>query len=521
MPTERHAGSRVTVNVRTRGIYATALTRLLSERGAIVVQPSASIADRFSMDDRTEGYDVAIETTDDRLGVGASGDPDAVGTVRERLASLAIDTLAWSDPTPREAIFDGVVTDTRSSGAVLDLGAREGYLPARAVDGSIEAGDCRRVQVREPALPWSDDRPLLDTDLRLDGGGLLTLVRTGDSNVSPSNATRGAATTLGNTADLTDLLPTDVPENWRVRRAAEAEDASFDALDAALADVVARAEAIEDVIEGTGEPTTEPTDTADAIDRNDTGDAPETVWADRGTFWVRFGRASRFALDDQRRAVTPTMPGHHRIKASTEAASAAVDFAESVCGGVAGEGESGKNERSEADETEESGIDFPFGVATRQFGPQEGETVAISHGKPDSRAFALGGGEVLAIEPRGTLLLRREMSSGGTYDALGTERRAGDVAITRFKEGRWWYQTRYRGADGESRGTYVNVCTPVEIFPEAIRYTDLHVDVVKRPDGEVERVDDAELDAAVANGELTEALAGKARATATAIERSL
>jgi hypothetical protein len=507
----------VTAHVRLRGIYATALSRLLSEDGLTLVQPSASIADRFSIDNRMKGYDVAVETTDDRLGVGVSGDPNAVRMVRERLAPLAIDTLAWSDAAPREAVFDGVVTDARSGGAVLDLGTQEGYLPARAADGSIEEVDHERVQVREPTPPWSDDRPLLDTDLCLDGGGLLELVRAGDSGGSSSDASRGGTTTLGNTTEVTDLLPTDVPENWRVRRTEASEDASFDALDGALADVVTRAADLDEAIAAA--------DAAGTAGNGDAGEALETVWVDRGTLWVRFGRASRFALDDHRRAVTPTMSGHHRIKASTEAASAAVDFAESVCGDVAGEGGrsegSGEREESDADDPEKSGIDFPFAVTTRQFGPREGEAVAITHGKPDGREFVLGRGEVLEIEPEGTLLLRREMSSGGTYDALGTERRAGDVAITRFDEGRWWYQTRYRGADGESRGTYVNVCTPVELFPEAIRYTDLHVDVVKRPDGEVSRVDDDELDAAVADGLVGEELAEKARSTAAAIERSL
>jgi protein associated with RNAse G/E len=503
----------VTAHVRVRGIYATALVRSLGGEDFRIVQPSRPIADRFSIDDRPEGYDVAIETTDDRLGVGVSGAPDGVGAVRERLVG-AIDTLAWSDAAPREAVFRGVVTDARSGGAVLDLGAREGYLPARSVEGDVgalEKGDREQVRVREPTPPWSDDRPLLDTDVRLDGGGLVELVRAGDSDGSASNAGRGGATTLGNTTDLTDLLPTAVPENWRVRRAEASEDASFDALDAALADVVARAADLDAAIDG-----------ADAAGDGDAGDAPETVWAGRGTLWARFGRASRFALDDRRRAVTTTMPGHHRIKAGTEEASAAVDFAESVCGDAVGESEgNGGTAGKEADDAEASVIDFPFATTIRQFGPREGETVAITHGKPDGRAFVLGRGEVLEVEPDGTVLLRREMSSGGTYDALGTERRAGDVAITRFREGRWWYQTRYRGADGESRGTYVNVCTPVEIFPGAIHYTDLHVDVVKRPDGEVSRVDDDELDAAVADGLVGKTLAEKARTTAAAIERSL
>jgi predicted RNA-binding protein associated with RNAse of E/G family len=79
----------------------------------------------------------------------------------------------------------------------------------------------------------------------------------------------------------------------------------------------------------------------------------------------------------------------------------------------------------------------------------------------------------------------------------------------------------YRDAEGERKGTYVNVCTPVECFPDVVRYVDLHVDVVKHPDGRVERVDDDELDAAETAGELPSELAEKARSVAGALERAL
>ena len=113
------------------------------------------------------------------------------------------------------------------------------------------------------------------------------------------------------------------------------------------------------------------------------------------------------------------------------------------------------------------------------------------------------------------------MSGGGTYDALGVERVEGDIATTTFVEGRWWYATVYKGADGERRGTYVNVCTPVEVFPGAVRYVDLHVDVVKGPDGEVRRVDDDELDESVEVGQVSEPLADRAREVAASIENAL
>jgi predicted RNA-binding protein associated with RNAse of E/G family len=58
------------------------------------------------------------------------------------------------------------------------------------------------------------------------------------------------------------------------------------------------------------------------------------------------------------------------------------------------------------------------------------------------------------------------------------------------------------------------------VFPRTVRYVDLHVDVVKHPDGTVERVDEDELDAAVDAGHVAEALAKKARKVADAVENA-
>jgi Ribonuclease G/E len=234
-------------------------------------------------------------------------------------------------------------------------------------------------------------------------------------------------------------------------------------------------------------------------DAGDVEPARELVVPGAGR-WVWFGRESRFALDDHRRAVKTTMPGHHRTKAASDDASAGVDFVEALC--------------------EPTG-EFPFGVVTRQFGPVEGDRVGIGHGKPDGRHISLGRGDVAEWGEDGTLSVKRRLSGGGTYDALGVPREEGDTALTKFREGRWWYPTVYRGADDEVKGTYVNVCTPVECFPDEVRYVDLHVDVIKFPDGTVERVDDDELDAAVEAGTVPESLAEKARSVAASLETAL
>ena len=489
-PADAGLDSDVTSAVRVRGIYATAVTRRLLDSDVDVVGASEPIRERFDADFGDGAPDATVSTSDDRQGVGIHGDADAVAAVGGALDGLGRDTFAWDDPTPPGAVFDARVTDTLGSGAVCDLGPGEGVLPYGASDTYLETGDEVRVQIRASAPPWADRRADLGTGIRA-GDGFATLIR-GRNGVTVDTRDDAAGREL---AGMTDLLDADVPEGWGLEWSHAATRAGLDALSAALDDATARAAALEATLD-------------DVADGDADGSSPGVVASPTAGRWVWFGRESRAALDDARRRVTPTMPGHHRTKAASEAASAGVDLAEALCGPALGDG------GTDADE-------FPFAAVTRQFGPVEGDSVEIGHGKPDGRAFALGRGTVTDWNADGTIEVTREMSGRGTYDALGTPREAGDTATTKFREGRWWYPTVYRSDEGASKGTYVNVCTPVECFPDSIRYVDLHVDVVKYPDGTVERVDDDELDAAVDAGNVPPAAAEKARSVAASLVRAL
>jgi hypothetical protein len=456
------------MTVRIRGIYATALTALCDD----VVQVSPAIARRFEDSFPVEYADATVETTDDRQGVGISGDSGTVTDLTATLSSVARDAFAWEADLARGGIYAGEVRETLGSGALVDCGPGTGFLPYSKTARHVETGDYLRVQVAEPSPPWAEDRPVLDTTVRVHGA-LASLVR-------------GGATGETNAPELADILPADPPEGWGVAWDRDADDADLDALADVLDALCERADDIDAAF-------------ADAEPPAD--GAPAPYWPGEATRWVWFGRESRTALDARRREVVSTMSGHHRIKAGGNGASTAVDFVERVCDG-AGDG------------------DVPFEAVVAQFGPHEGDSLRIGHGKPAGQRIELGPGEVTAVED-GKVVVRRELAGHGTYDGLGVEQQAGDVATTTFREGRWWYPTVYRGTDGTHRGTYVNVCTPVELFPDEARYIDLHVDVLKHADGSVERVDDDELDAAVAQGTLSEELADRAREVAAAVERAL
>ena len=474
--------------VRIRGIYATALTKLALDAGWTVVDASAPIERRFDADFDSAGHDVAVETTGDRQGVGVAGAPAAVEPLKNRLADIGIDTCWWRDPAPVGTVIDGRVTDTTGRGAIVDLGSVEGYLPFGAVERHIDTGETVRVQVRESTSPWSDSRRQLGGEIRV-STDLVTLCPEDGSPTVDSHDDAAARELLG----MAELLEIDAPDGWRIRWQHAATDASMAELRGALETAAAQAETVTTELAG------------DGVEDADEDEIPREVFSQQAGTWCWFGRESRFALDRRRREVTDTMAGHHRIKAGSENASSAVDFVESLCSGG---------------EISDDNAEFPFAVVVDNFGPTVGDEIAINHGKPDGRLFSLGSGTVTERDAD-SITLVRELSGGGRYDGLDLPRSDGDTATTTFQEGRWWYPTVYRDRDGELIGTYVNVCTPLECFPDGVRYIDLHVDVLKYPDGTVERVDDDELDGAVDGGQMTEKLAAKARAVAAALETSL
>lgn len=477
--------------IRIRGIYATALTHRFQAAGWEIVAASAPIQRRFDTQFSSGAHDVAIEMTADRQGVAIHGDSEAVAAATAELSALARDTFCWGDPTPPGAVFESTVSATRRSGAIVELGDTEGYLPFHNADSHVETGDTLRLQVRESAPPWLDERPVVGEQLQAETS-LVTLLP-GEGEPTVDTADEAAAREL---AGMTELLDVAVPAGWRIQWHHDATDATMDDLASALSQAVAQTDEL---------PASSDTETtASAGAETDSAAAAAPLAAPTAGRFVWFGRASRFALDTQRREATTTMPGHHRIKAGSEAASAGVDFAEAVCA-----------ETAEIDDAA-----FPFTAVTDSFGPTVGDSVEINHGKPDGRCFSLGSGTVTDRDSE-SITVTRELSGGGSYDGLDVERSDGDTATTTFTEGRWWYPTVYRTQDEELIGTYVNICTPIECFPDAVRYVDLHVDVLKHADGTIERVDDSELAAAVDAGDIREPLAEKARSVATALEEGL
>lgn len=216
-----------------------------------------------------------------------------------------------------------------------------------------------------------------------------------------------------------------------------------------------------------------------------------------------FPGASKARLDELRGEVVPTIRGHHQRKAG--GSGMVVELAETLM------------RRKLYQASEVSRWKFQGGVL-----PKVGQELWIEHVKLEGSVIPLGKGKVIRTDPKvREIALRREIKAGGTYNGLEVEKEAGDYAITTFREGAWFYRTSYYTRDRRLKGEYWNINTPMEIYPEKIRYVDLEIDVVKLPDGAVRIIDEEKLWQAVEKGLITEKLAQRARTIAEELREGM
>ena len=89
------------MKTKIRGVYSTALTRLLLEKGFEIVQPSKELIERFSLEASESEAELVIHGRQDRQGVEAVGSATAV----EVLASVM-----------RDEFFDVIIRRKAASG---------------------------------------------------------------------------------------------------------------------------------------------------------------------------------------------------------------------------------------------------------------------------------------------------------------------------------------------------------------------------------------------------------------------
>jgi len=102
--------------VKIRGIYTTALTKLLLNSGYAIVDPSPEIRQRFSLPPVDEPPEIFIQDRPDRQGIEITGEPDQlsvlIGLLQETLLDSILLEFGSKAEIPQEAEEEAELRDT-------------------------------------------------------------------------------------------------------------------------------------------------------------------------------------------------------------------------------------------------------------------------------------------------------------------------------------------------------------------------------------------------------------------------
>lgn len=443
-------------SARVRGIYSTVLTKILMDAGFRIVQPSEKIAERFKIPFDPSPPDVTVKDSEEG-GIVVIGDKGAVDAAVDAIVRAARYFFVRKSLVDIHGVYLGRVEEKEGSRCVVDIGG--------GVRGVLERCDKDRgglvlVGVMAPLFDRGE-LARLTTSFRI--YGKLVALCHGDPRISFSEHIRDPSTRARLSAiALSKLAGSGLGVHFR-------SSAKFASGDDITREIELLLKVYKDLMKGP----------------RDVGE-PGLLMPGESLALLEPTSLAKYIFDDIRRAVIPTIRGHHIYKA--RGASELVDILEEAISG-----ECSERATSEA---------LARYLAKRL---SERGRVEIVHVKPNGEAMRLSPGEVVCAKHENgvlRLLVKRVMRSPGVYDGLGIEKSEGDVDLMIVDSSSPFIVHNYFRGE-KWLGSYINVNAPPELAEGMIIYHDLLVDVVVAPDKQPELVDEDELRKALERGRVT------------------
>jgi Ribonuclease G/E len=453
------------LKAKVRGIYTTALTKLLLENKFQIVQPSQTIKARFGIPDNNEPPDIKLKDRHDLQGVVALGTPEATNSFHKILHSTLEDAITRKWNVSVDGIYKGIVIGENENAIQVKIGEDTvGLLPKQEVPylNQGESQNRNEIVVQVERKRIGRKTPVLTTRLKIVGNYAILAQK---SNGGVSLKIRD----INKRAELYALGKKLAPEGWGIIWREPAAYKPKNVLENEVARLNEKVKALNEAVFSAG--------------------APALLVEGLYFIDVEFPYNAKRKLDGFRASVSPTIEGHHFYKSCGGKVSETLEMAEKLL-------EKGQS-KNEVEELFKGQIQPHF--------PEEGSKVDVEHVKLSGVVFHLGQATIEAINSQ-TISYSRTIKADGFYDGLGLAKEAGDKAVSETKLGEWYITTSYFSKDGKWKGTYININTPVEIYPEAIRYIDLEVDVCIRPNGETKIVDKEKVEKALENGFVSKTL---------------
>jgi len=447
------------MRANVRGIYTTALTKLLLDSGFEIVRPSLTIKKRFGLLDNSAPPDMKVKDRYDLQGIRVLGTNEAVDAFRSILHSAFEDALTRKWMVSVDGIYKGKAVASDEDTVYVDIG---GDVTGRLSKTEFVIADDKPLLVQVERKRIGAKQPVLTTNLKIVGDYAILAQ---DSRVGVSLKIRD----LNKRAELYALGKTLAPVDWGIIWRESSANQSRETLEN---EITALAEKVEILNEKTPH-----------------AQAPTLLMEGLYFMDVEFPCFSKRKMDELRASAAQTIEGHHFYKSCGGEVSAALEMAESLL-------EKGQD-RKEVEKSFKEQILYRF--------PEEGSLVDVEHVKLSGIVFHLGQATIETLEDK-QFKYSRTMRSNGFYDGLDVKKEVRDKAVSETKTGEWHITTKYFSPSGEWKGTYINLNTPVEVYSNAIRYVDLEVDVCVQPSGAIKVLDMEKLEKALQNGFISKTL---------------
>lgn len=432
--------------VRIRGVYATALTKVLAERGYGVCQVSRLIQDRLQIESLDLPPDIDIRHTYNRQGISIVASGNVLDTFLEDLREAFVDILI----IPSGIDLYGVYKGRNLGRGEIDMGGFTGYLEERTAERDV------LVQVSEIR-----NRPILTTKISFSGNYAILIPQEGvkiSRKVEDSDERRR----LYHVANQLQISP-GYGVLWRT--------AAVRGEDEALATEVQSL--VEEMLR---------------INMEFPSAYIGLLREGKKHVEILFGGEAKRRLDFIRNNILPTAQNHHKLKSSGKEYSLVVDVFEQLL--------------------PQYPIEEKLDQILWYLNPwRVGDSVLLEHVKPTGEKLHLGRAVVQEFNYP-YVAMERRMHTYGVYDALGVRKEKGDRVITEMKEGEWIFVHTYYSPDGIPKGRHYTIATPVEFYPYKARYMDLEVAVVEVEERRI--VDTDKLDQRVEEGYISKRLREKA-----------
>ncbi len=271
------------MKVKVRGIYSTALIKLMLDGGFEVTQAADAIKNALKITEESEP-DVTVEDIESKEGVYLYGN-DVLKLV-EYLKQKLPNSVFYREDIGK--IYCGIInnTDQKSKSIIISLGnGEEGVLDLRNFWGYVKPGSKILVQSKGTY----DGKTMLSTQIRIFGDNLI-IIKNGFTKMSKGIRSHEGRDKLYEIAKGLNL------KDWGILWIQGAENKDEAVLKEELAKLIEQEKDINDKFNSA----------------NDSAVLYEGV----NKIFITFSKDDKSKLDDIRNAVMPTIEGHHSLKSA-------------------------------------------------------------------------------------------------------------------------------------------------------------------------------------------------------------